>query len=234
VRAPDGKIALVDFGGVLDAARDKGGSTIVGTFGYMAPEQLHGQATPATDIYSLGATIVALAGGIEPEDVPRKGLRMDLDAHLKAIDPGLRRALAAMTDPDPDARPQRARDVIALLAKATKSKSQSTALVKKGESAPARHVRKLFPTVPEPVGTMLRLGVFAFGGAGWLGMLFVRFYLALLIGVFSIVAFPARAKIRDIGEELDLMLKEGQGGFGDISRHAIGRRPRRALPPGDG
>src|SRR5512135_1489027 len=98
VRAPDGRCALVDFGGVLDAAREKGGSTVVGTFGYIAPEQLHGQATSATDIYALGATIVSLAGGIEPEDVPRKGLRMDLDRHLPSLDPGLRAALAAMTD----------------------------------------------------------------------------------------------------------------------------------------
>ena len=91
VRAPDGKIALVDFGGVLDAARDKGGSTIVGTFGYMAPEQLHGQVDAGDRLYALGATIVALAGGIEPEDVPRKGLRMDLDKHLPSLDAGLSR-----------------------------------------------------------------------------------------------------------------------------------------------
>src|SRR5512146_1050492 len=104
MRAPDGKISLVDFGGVLDAARDRGGSTIVGTYGYMAPEQLHGQVKPATDLYSLGATMVALAGGVEPEDVPRKGLRMDLDRHLPSLDPGFRAALAAMPDPDPDKR----------------------------------------------------------------------------------------------------------------------------------
>src|SRR5690349_19766408 len=127
VRAPDGKVALVDFGGVLDAAREKGGSTIVGTFGYMAPEQLHGQATPATDIYALGATIVALAGGVEPEDVPRKGLRMDLDRHLPSLDRGFRAALSAMTDPDPERRPQRARDVVALLAKAKPPKPDDRA-----------------------------------------------------------------------------------------------------------
>src|SRR6185369_10506070 len=112
-----GKCSLVDFGAVRDAAREQGGSTMIGTFGYMAPEQLHGQAIPATDIYALGATIVALAGGIEPEDVPRKGLRMDLNKHLPSLDKGFRNALTAMTDPDPDARPQRARDVVALLAK---------------------------------------------------------------------------------------------------------------------
>ena len=37
IRADDGTIALVDFGGVRAAVRDKGGSTVVGTFGYMAP-----------------------------------------------------------------------------------------------------------------------------------------------------------------------------------------------------
>src|SRR6185369_6364051 len=113
-----GKCSLVDFGAVRDAAREQGGSTMIGTFGYMAPEQLHGQAVPATDIYALGATIVALAGGIEPEDVPRKGLRMNLERHLPALDPSLRAVLSAMTDPEPDKRPQRARDVVALLAKA--------------------------------------------------------------------------------------------------------------------
>ncbi len=97
VRASDGRLAVVDFGGVLDAARDKGGSTVVGTFGYMAPEQLHGQATSATDLYGLGATIVALAGGVEPEDVPRKGLRMDLKKHLPNLEVGLRAVLEAMT-----------------------------------------------------------------------------------------------------------------------------------------
>src|SRR6185369_17094733 len=162
VRAPDGKIALVDFGGVLDAARDKGGSTIVGTFGYMAPEQLQGQATSATDIYALGATIVALAGGVEPEDVPRKGLRMDLDRHLPSLDPGFRAALTAMTDPDPDKRPQRAREVVALLAKskpprpepsARDARPEARSLARREPSELAS--RHLFSDVQEPLGTLL-------------------------------------------------------------------------------
>jgi serine/threonine protein kinase len=237
VLAPDGKIALVDFGGVLDAAREQGGSTMVGTFGYMAPEQLHGQSVAATDLYALGATMVALAGGIEPEDVPRKGLRMDLDKHLPTIDPGLRAALAAMTAPDPEERPQRARDVVKLLAeKRGAARSKSKALVRYAESSPApraeRSIRKLFPDVPEPIGTLMRLVVLSFGAGGWLAMLSVRFYLAILVGMFGLIAWPARHKIKGIGEELDLMLKEGQTGFGDISRRAIGRTRRPALPAG--
>lgn len=234
VRAPDGKIALVDFGGVLDGARDKGGSTIVGTFGYMAPEQLHGQATPATDIYALGATIVALAGGVEPEDVPRKGLRMDLERHLPALDPGLRRALAAMTDPDPEKRPQRARDVVALLAKARPPAPDDdhddhddhdaqprTRLARRPAAPIAR--RRMFADIGEPFGTLLRLGVLGFGASGWLGMAGVRLSLAIVVTIAAALAFPARARVRGVGRELDAMLGEGQRGFTDIMAGAMAR-----------
>ncbi|HMG57080.1 MAG TPA: serine/threonine-protein kinase [Kofleriaceae bacterium] len=229
VRAPDGKIALVDFGGVLDAARERGGSTIVGTFGYMAPEQLHGQVTPATDIYALGATIVALAGGIEPEDVPRKGLRMDLDRHLPSLDPGFRAALAAMTDPDPDRRPQRARDVVALLARgkpirpdAEARAADPRALISRGSSELAP--RRLFSDIQEPLGTLLRLGVLSFGAGGWLGMAGVRLSLAILVYTLAVVAFPARRTLIGVRHEIDAMLAEGQGGFTDIMRSAMARK----------
>jgi serine/threonine protein kinase len=228
VRAPDGKIALVDFGGVLDAARDKGGSTIVGTFGYMAPEQLHGRATPATDIYALGATIVALAGGIEPEDVPRKGLRMDLDRHLPALDRGLRDALATMTDPDPDKRPQRARDVVALLAKAPPPadlppSGKALERVRPGALAP----RRMFADVGEPLGTLLRFTVLGFGAGGWLAMASIRLNLVIVTYVAAVLAFPARKKIVGVGKELDSMLSEGQGGFVEMMRGAMARQHSR-------
>jgi len=229
MRAPDGKIALVDFGGVLDVARERGGSTIVGTFGYMAPEQLHGQATPATDLYALGATIVALAGGIEPEDVPRKGLRMDLDRHLPSLDPGFRAALTAMTDPDPDRRPQRARDVVALLAKLrpaqpdADARGDARALMSRGPRQLAS--RKLFTDVQEPLGTLLRLGVLTFGFSGWVGMAAIRVSLTIVYYTLAVLAFPARRKVVGAGHEIDAMLAEGQGGFSDIMKSAIARKP---------
>ena len=232
MRAPDGKISLVDFGGVLDAARDRGGSTIVGTYGYMAPEQLHGQVTSATDIYALGATIVALAGGVEPEDVPRKGLRMDLDRHLPSLDPGFRAALTAMTDPDPDKRPQRARDVVALLAKsklkpepAPRAPGPGRAIARREPSALAS--RHLFSDVQEPLGTLLRLGVLSFGAGGWLGMAGIRLSLAIVIYTFAAIAFPVRRKLVGVGGEIDAMLAEGQGGFTDMMRGAMARRGSR-------
>jgi len=226
LRAPDGKLTLVDFGGVLDSARESGGSTIVGTFGFMAPEQLHGQATPATDIYALGATIVALAGGVDPEDVPRKGLRMDLDKHLPTLERKLRHTLSEMTDPDPDKRPQSARDVMALLAKGPDFERRRpeavVALEKQGEVRPA--ARRLFSDVGEPFGTFLRLGVLGFGVGGWVGMTAIRFSLGITISVLAALAFPAFRKVVGVGRELDSMLAEGQTGFTDMIRGAMARR----------
>jgi len=227
VRAPDGKIALVDFGGVLDAARERGGSTIVGTFGYMAPEQLHGQVKPATDLYALGATIVALAGGIEPEDVPRNGLRMDLDRHLPSLDPGFRAALTAMTDPDPDRRPQRARDVVALLARSRPPRAETNA--PDSRSLATREPRQLasrqlFADVQEPLGTLLRFGVLSFGASGWIGMAAIRLSLVIAVYTLAALAFPARRRVVGTGRELDVMLAEGQGGFTDIMKSAMARR----------
>lgn len=227
LRAPDGKIALVDFGGVVDAARDKGGSTMVGTYGYMAPEQLHGQALPATDIYSLGATIVALAGGIEPEDVPRKGLHMDLLRHLPGLEPGFRAALIAMTEPDPDRRPQRAREVVALLARAapaTSPRDAKPATKALERTRPAAPARRLFTDLPEPLGTFLRLGILGFGASGWLAMASIRVTLFTLLALGQVFAFPARKSIKGVGSELDSMLSEGQGGFTDMMRGAMARR----------
>ena len=224
LRAPDGRIALVDFGGVLDAAREKGGSTMVGTFGYMAPEQLHGQAMPATDIYALGATIVALAGGIEPEDVPRKGLRMDLDKHLAALEPSFRTVLQAMTEPDPDRRPQRARDVLALLAKAKPARTEATAATALAKQPPKAVARRMFSDINEPLGTLLRVAVLGFGAGGWIGMAGVRFSLGVTIGLLWLLAFPARKKVHAVGRELDAMLAEGQSGFTDMMRGAMARR----------
>ncbi|HTL38647.1 MAG TPA: serine/threonine-protein kinase [Kofleriaceae bacterium] len=235
VRAPTtGHCSLVDFGGVLDSIREKGGSTMVGTFGYMAPEQLHGKAVPATDLYALGATIVSLAGGIEPEDVPRKGLKMDLKAHLPGMDPVLREVLVEMTDPDPDKRPQRARDVVALLAKSKPRKRRddddagsswrrrkSKALVRQESRDLAP--RKMFSDIQEPLGTLLRLGVLGFGLGGWAGMAVIRVSLTLVVWTAAILVLPKRKKIVGVGRELDDMLAEGQGGFTDMMKGAMAR-----------
>jgi hypothetical protein len=42
--------------------------------------------------------------------------------------------------------------------------------------------------------------------------------------VFAALAFPARARVKVVGRELDSMLAEGQMGFTDMMRGAMARR----------
>ncbi|MFO0679109.1 MAG: serine/threonine-protein kinase [Polyangiaceae bacterium] len=114
VRRPDGSFALVDFGSVRDRLRPEGGSTVVGTFGYMAPEQFQGRAMPATDLYGAGATVLALLTREEPENLPHSGLALDVERALgPRVPQSLRRLLAAMLSPNPDDRPRDLREAVA-------------------------------------------------------------------------------------------------------------------------
>jgi hypothetical protein len=105
VRRGDGSYVLVDFGAVSDSLRRGTGSTVVGTMGYMAPEQLQGRALPASDVYAVGATALAALTGVEPEKLPHKGLRVDVRAALEGrASPELVASLERMLEPDPDDR----------------------------------------------------------------------------------------------------------------------------------
>jgi serine/threonine protein kinase len=50
VRRQDGSFVFVDFGTVAELISRRGASTVVGTIGYMAPEQLQGRAMPASAV----------------------------------------------------------------------------------------------------------------------------------------------------------------------------------------
>jgi tRNA A-37 threonylcarbamoyl transferase component Bud32 len=107
IRRPDGSFAFVDFGAVRDKLRPEGGSTVVGTFGYMAPEQFQGRALPASDVYAIAATALSLLTGKEPEDLPHRGLALDVRAALgPSADDRLVDDLNRMLDPNPDRRAQ--------------------------------------------------------------------------------------------------------------------------------
>jgi tetratricopeptide (TPR) repeat protein len=94
VRDHDGTVRLVDFGAVRDTYRTlAGGTTMVGTYGYMAPEQLHGEARPESDLYGLGATVLFLLSGRSPAELPRERLRIAFRGRVHAS-----RDLAAWLD----------------------------------------------------------------------------------------------------------------------------------------
>jgi len=96
----DGACVLVDFGAVREAVIDPktGGSSVVGTFGYMAPEQFQARAYAATDLYALGATAVHLASGMEPGRFEIRRLKPNFHPHVDA-DPHLAAILDLLLEP---------------------------------------------------------------------------------------------------------------------------------------
>jgi eukaryotic-like serine/threonine-protein kinase len=100
-----GKIYLVDFGAVRDTYHltITGGSTIVGTYGYMAPEQFRGQAVLATDLYGLGTALIYLLSGQDPADLPVKQMKIDFRERVKTS-PDFANWLDGLLEPIPEDR----------------------------------------------------------------------------------------------------------------------------------
>ncbi len=95
---------LIDFGAVANPTVQKGGSTVAGTYGYMPPEQLVGRPCPASDIYSLGATIVYMLTGVEPADMRVADFRLIIDPYLENVPRPIVNVLHQMLDPKPETR----------------------------------------------------------------------------------------------------------------------------------
>jgi serine/threonine-protein kinase len=68
-----GLVKVADFGTsrVLEIAAH--GTTVIGSPPYMAPEQFHGKAVFASDLYSLGVTMYQMLTGILPYETPSPG-----------------------------------------------------------------------------------------------------------------------------------------------------------------
>jgi hypothetical protein len=131
----DGRIALVDFGSArtMEGARTHR-STLVGSFGYMPPEQLGGTVDRTSDLYALGATLLHAATGIAPSELLGPDLQLAVPscgkAHLEswlrhavALDPARRfqtadQALSELDRPRATAErlPRRPRNLVALIA----------------------------------------------------------------------------------------------------------------------
>lgn len=163
---------LADFGLALrpDDARLTGHGTVIGTPGYLAPEVFRPAVPPGPpqDLYALGQLAGSLLTGVQPDGIAR-------DVWLADVrDPALRRTLAALTEPDPDARPADAAATLAMLAGAWGDPVPRTAqgepveivdqLVHLGDDSPATTPAALLlppapatraepPPVPPPPGS---------------------------------------------------------------------------------
>ena len=113
--SPTGEWVLVGWGHAAVTTAETG--TMMTNMGYFPPEQQAGQVQPASDLYGLGATLVYLLTGYEPDAYYRWGVN---EYRLYAEDiPRLDSAVAdvinQLTDPNPAARFSSATQAIAQL-----------------------------------------------------------------------------------------------------------------------
>jgi serine/threonine protein kinase len=102
----DATPVLIDFGGVCFGWRPAGqvGTTVVGTFGYMPPEQLLGHVGATSDLYALGATLLEVVSGMQPHEFPFDNGRIEVPDDLPA-EPRLAGLIKALLEPAPRKRP---------------------------------------------------------------------------------------------------------------------------------
>lgn len=97
-----GQVYLVDFGSV-QTIQHGGTVTVVGTYGYMPPEQFGGRTVPASDLYSLGATLIYLLTRTHPADLPTRRGCLQFDVTAQVSD-RLQAWLKCLVEPDLDQR----------------------------------------------------------------------------------------------------------------------------------
>ncbi len=102
---PNGTVALVDFGAARDLTGTQTyGSTLVGTFGYMPPEQLGGTVDETSDLYGLGASLLHAVTGKRPDSMFHRGIAIDASAEKLPLSPARRRFLLRLVEPRHSAR----------------------------------------------------------------------------------------------------------------------------------
>jgi eukaryotic-like serine/threonine-protein kinase len=117
-----GLVKVADFGTsrVLEIAAH--GTTVIGSPPYMAPEQFHGKAVFASDLYSLGITMYQMLTGVLPYDTPSPAelarlMTGELVSPPRVRNPKLPRAVNEIVmkalAPDISNRYQRAADLLA-------------------------------------------------------------------------------------------------------------------------
>lgn len=132
----DQQIYMIDFGAVQDRAAVEGATfTVVGTYGYAPIEQFGGRTVPASDLYSLGATLIHLLTGTAPADLPQDKFRIQFN-HVVSVSPSLVAWIEKLTDPDVKQRFSTARQALTAL--------------KTPQTQPDRNPRQSYPLSQSP------------------------------------------------------------------------------------
>jgi len=182
----DDHVEILDFGlaksidtGAADVTRAGGlattAGTVLGTFGYMAPEQVRGLAVDhRADIFAFGAVLYEMLGGerafkgetaadtmtaVLTTDPP------DLDAARLSISPGLDRIVRRCLEKSPDRRFQSANDLAFALETLSSASASSPAAAE--PAAPIRRARGTwFPWTVATVGVVAAAASWLLNGVG--------------------------------------------------------------------
>ena len=151
MRRPDGHHVLIDFGSVRDVLKDVdlGGSTVAGTFGYMAPEQFAGDASPQSDLYALGAVAVALLTRQDPARLQRPDRSVGWHDHA-AVSPEVTQLIDELLSLEPSGRPASAEAVRARIAAIRDGSLQPAVAPSSASVSPST---RSGPAAPLPVKT---------------------------------------------------------------------------------
>ena len=236
---PNGFPALVDFGSVRHVflSSEESGSTIAGTYGYMPYEQYMGQATPASDLYGLGATFLHLLTGRPPRDFLTDEGRLAVPGNLPG-EPRLRDVITRLLRPNPAERFASARDVRNALvgngtAVTTTRSSTVAPLSAPGQSViDERTTAAVMSLPPAPrmlsgetrelmrratPGTMrlLYASEKAKGGWGWTDVASIAFFSVLTIGIMPVIFWNfAAAKRRRMQD----YFRDGVPALADVTK----------------
>jgi len=119
--AESGMLKVADFGTSRFLEIAAHGTTVIGSPPYMAPEQFHGKAVFASDLYSVGVTMYQMMTGVLPYDTPSPAdldrlMRGELVSAPRLKNPKIPKAISDIVvkalAPEIHARYQRASDLL--------------------------------------------------------------------------------------------------------------------------
>lgn len=210
----DKKVYLIDFGALHEHFQLKftGGSTVVGTLGYMAPEQSTGHTTPASDLYATGLSLIHLLSGIHPSELPHLNLEVQFAEKIHASE-AMVRWLMQMSAARQSQRFRNAQDALQAL---NQLDQHALVLSEQQVQRPAWYLKKDAPLQLKETfaGLELRSQPLANDHMIWLALasglvplgILMGFWLLPMIGMFNLLVLPLFAGLfinhmKQLGEE---------------------------------
>jgi serine/threonine protein kinase, bacterial len=158
-RQSDQRPCLIDFGAVKELmstvvlpSGQPQTSVVIGTPGFMAPEQAAGRPTFASDLYSLGMTAIYLLTGRSPTELPteRRTGQWQWRPYAPTLSDGLAAVLTRTVHPYAQNRYSTAADMLAAIESATGSPVQKNPQPPTQITALPNSAPSTVPTVASP------------------------------------------------------------------------------------